>query len=117
MTAKDVAEAFTALCKAGKLDEAGKAFWADNVRSIEAMEGPDQVAEGIPALVGKGQWWYGAHDVHSIEVHGPKVNGDQFVLRFVMDITIKESGVRLTMDEIGLYTVANGKISEERFFY
>ena len=117
MTPKDVAEAFTALCKDGKLEEAGKAYWADDVRSIEAMEGPMHIATGIPALLGKGAWWYGAHDVHDIAVHGPMMNGEQFALRFVMDVTFKETGVRHKVDEVALYTVANGKISEERFFY
>lgn len=117
MNTHDVATAFTDLCKAGKMDEAGTTFWAENVRSIEAYEGPMQIAEGIPALLGKGEWWYGAHDIHSIEVHGPMMNGDQFALRFVMDITAKETGVRQTMDEVALYTVADGKITEERFFY
>jgi SnoaL-like domain len=117
MSVKDIADDFTALCKNGNLDEAGRKYWAENVRSIEAMEGPMQVAEGIPALMGKGEWWYGAHDVHSIEVHGPFMNGDQFAVRFVMDVTFKETGVRNTMDEVALYTVVNEKIVEERFFY
>lgn len=117
MNTKEVADAFTDLCKAGKLDQAGTSFWAENVRSIEAMEGPMQMAEGIPALMAKGEWWYGAHDIHEIQVHGPMMNGDQFALRFVMDVTFKETGVRSKMDEVGLYTVANGKITEERFFY
>ena len=34
-----------------------------------------------------------------------------------MDVTVKETGARMTMDEIGVYTVKNGKIVEERFFY
>jgi ketosteroid isomerase-like protein len=34
-----------------------------------------------------------------------------------IDLTVKESGERITMDEIGLYTVKDGKIAEERFFY
>jgi ketosteroid isomerase-like protein len=117
MTTQEVAEAFTALCKAGQMDEAGTQFWAENVRSIENMEGPNSVAEGIPALIAKGEWWYGAHEVHSVETHGPYVNGNQFAVRFVMDITNKESGERVAMDEIALYTVESGKISEERFYY
>lgn len=32
-------------------------------------------------------------------------------------MTPKESGQRTQMDEVGLYTVRNGKIVEERFFY
>ena len=52
-----------------------------------------------------------------MEVEGPYLNGDQFAVRMKMDLTVKESGERITMDEIGLYTVKDGKIAEERFFY
>jgi hypothetical protein len=117
MNTQEVAQAFTDMCKAGQSDEAGLKFWAENVRSIENMDGPMRVAEGIPALIAKGEWWYNAHEVHSVEAHGPYVNGDQFAVRFVMDITNKESGERVAMDEFALYTVADGKITEERFYY
>ena len=45
------------------------------------------------------------------------LNGDQFAVRFHFDVTVKETGERRVMDEVGLYTVRNGKIVEERFFY
>ena len=45
------------------------------------------------------------------------MHGDQFAVRFTMDVTEKASGQRTRMDEIGLYTLKNGKIVEERFFY
>jgi ketosteroid isomerase-like protein len=34
-----------------------------------------------------------------------------------MDFTNKETGQRMQMDEHALYTVKDGKIVEERFFY
>ncbi|TIO37785.1 MAG: ester cyclase, partial [Mesorhizobium sp.] len=37
--------------------------------------------------------------------------------RFTFDVTPKSTGERVKMDEVGLYTVKNGKISEERFYY
>ena len=58
-----------------------------------------------------------AHTVNSASVDGPWVNGDQFTVRFHMDVTVKESGQRQVMDEIALYTIKNGKIAEERFFF
>ena len=45
------------------------------------------------------------------------MNGDQFIVRFKMDLTFKPSGERMQNDEDGLYTVKDGKIVEERFFY
>ena len=45
------------------------------------------------------------------------LNGDDFTVRFVMDVTDKDSGQRMTMDEVALYRLKGGKIAEERFFY
>ncbi|HEY1614231.1 MAG TPA: nuclear transport factor 2 family protein [Rhizomicrobium sp.] len=116
MSTQDVARDLVALCKAGKFEEAGEKYWADDVLSVEAM-GDNPEMRGRDAVRGKGEWWAGAHEVHGVEVEGPYVNGDQFTVRFKMDVTIKASGQRITMDEIALYTIEDGKIAEERFFY
>ena len=116
MDAKTVAEDFTALCKAGQLDEAGEKYWSQDVKSIEPM-GDMAVSDGLAAVKAKGQWWYANHEVHSVGVEGPFVNGDQFALRFDMDVTMKANGQRMQMKEVGLYTVKDGKVVEERFFY
>ncbi|HZC15319.1 MAG TPA: nuclear transport factor 2 family protein [Caulobacteraceae bacterium] len=119
MTIQDIAGDLVALCKAGQFAASGEKYWADDVVSIEAggPAGADPVSRGKDAVRGKSEWWAGAHDVHSVEVGGPYVNGDQFIVRFVMDVTVRDSGQRMTMDETGLYTIKNGKIAEERFFY
>ena len=116
MSTAEIAQDFTALCKAGKSEEAGEKYWASDVVSLEAMDGPMARAEGIAALRAKSEWWYGAHEVHSVEVSGPSVNGDQFTVGFKLDVTQKQSGQRMQMSETALYTVADGKIVEERFF-
>lgn len=117
MTVQDIANDLVALCKAGDFDLAGEKYWAEDVVSIEAMPGDMARVEGKDAARAKGEWWAGAHEVHSSAVEGPYVNGDQFVVRFTMDLTQKASGQRMTMDEVGLYTVRDGRIVEERFFY
>jgi hypothetical protein len=116
MSTQDVANGLVALCKASKFAEAGETYWADNVLSVEAM-GDNAELRGIEAVRGKGEWWNNAHEVHGAVVEGPYVNGDQFAVRFKMDITIKASGERRVMDEAAVYTVRDGKIAEERFFY
>lgn len=117
MTVKDIAHDFTTLCKAGQFDEAGEKYWSDDVVSIEAMPGDMAEVRGRDAVRGKGEWWSANHEIHGFETQGPYVNGDQFALTFMMDITRKASGERIKMDEVGLYTVRDGKIVEERFFY
>ena len=116
MSTEQVATDIVKLCQAGKFAEAGEKYWADDVKSVEAM-GENAEVRGKDAARGKGEWWSNAHEVHGVEVEGPFVNGDQFVVRFKMDVTIKDSGQRITMDEMAVYTVDDDKIIEERFFY
>ncbi len=116
MNTQELADSFTALCKKGEFDEAGKRFWADDVASLEAMEGDMSRVKGRAAVEQKGAWWYANNEVHGVKVEGPYVHGDQFVVRFTMDVTPKGES-RRTMDEVGVYTVQGGKVVEERFFY
>ena len=116
MTTSDIANDLVALCAAGKFNESGEKYWADDVVSREAMEGPMAEVRGKAAVRAKGEWWAANHEVHKNDVGAPYVNGDQFIVRFTMDMTIKESGQRVTMDEVGLYTIRDGKIAEESFF-
>ena len=116
MTVQELAQAFTALLKAGKFEDAGHQYWSDDIVSMEPMTGEMAVLKGRKAVDGKGAWWYANHEIHSVKVEGPYVHGQQFVLRFTMDVTPK-GGARMSMDEMGLYTVQGDKIVEERFFF
>ncbi|ESX96322.1 MULTISPECIES: nuclear transport factor 2 family protein [unclassified Mesorhizobium] len=117
MTIADVAKDFTEMLQQGDHLGAGEKYNADDIVSLEAMEGPMAIARGKEALRQKGEWWQANHELHGGSVEGPYVNGDQFAVRFKFDITPKATGERVTMDEVGLYTVKNGKITEERFYY
>jgi hypothetical protein len=117
MTTQEIADAFATLCKAGKFEDAGEQFWADDVVSIEPMAGEMAVLKGKAAVKGKGDWWYANHDIHSAEAHGPYVNGDQFALHFKLDVTQKANGQRMQMEEVGLYTLRDGKVVEEKFYF
>ena len=116
MSTQEIAHDLVALCKQGKFGEAGEKYWADDVVSVEAM-GDEAESHGKQAARAKGEWWANNHEVHDTRVEGPYVNGDEFTVRFVMDITDKTNGQRITMDEIALYRLEGGKIAEERFFY
>ena len=117
MTVQEIAADLVALCKAGKFDEAGEKYWADDVVSIEAVPGDMARVTGKDAVRGKGEWWAANHEVHDFEITGPFINGDQFAVGFKMELTPKSTGERTTMDEVGLYTIRDGKIAEEKFFY
>ena len=117
MTISELAKDFTELLKRGDDEGAAKKYNADDIVSYEAADGPMAVCRGQEAVKQKGDWWRENHDVHGVSVEGPYVNGDQFAVRFKMDVTPKATGERITLDEVGIYTVKGGKITEERFFY
>ena len=119
MTAMDIGKELAALCGQGKNQEAIDRFYASAVESVEpcAMPGMDRTQKGIQAIKGKNQWWVDNHQIHGGTVEGPYPHGDRFILHFKYDVTPKQSGKRMTMDETGLYTVQNGKIVKEEFFY
>lgn len=117
MDTREIAADVVRLAQAGDFDAIGETYWADDVVSIEAMDSPMAHLEGIEAVRGKTAWWNGAHEIHSATGEGSYVNGDQFAVRYRMDVTQKESGQRMQMDEVALYTLRDGKIVEERFFY
>ena len=119
MSTQEVGKDLVQLCNAGKFAEAGEKYWAEDAVSVEAMgpPGADLTARGKAALRAKSEWWANTHEVHAAKAEGPFVNGDQFAVRFEMDFTVKDSGQRMQMTEVGLYTVKDGKIVEERFLY
>jgi ketosteroid isomerase-like protein len=114
MTNAAAIKAFTDMLKAGDHEGAAARFNAPGIVSLEAMEGPMARIEGVEA---KGAWWYGAHEVHRVTTEGPYVNGDQFSVVFDMDFTVRETGQRVQAREMGLYTMRDGKVVEEKFFY
>ena len=116
MDTQEIARAFTALCAKGEFEQAGHSYWSDDIVSCEPMEGDMARLQGRAAVDAKGAWWYANHEIHSVKVEGPYVHGEQFLVRFTMDVTPK-GGQRMGMDEMGLYTVQGGKIVEERFFF
>ncbi len=117
MTNADAIKAFADLLKRGEHHQAAERFNAAGIVSIEAMDGPMARVEGRDAVKAKSEWWYGAHEVHSTSADGPYANGEQFIMRFEMDVTVKATGQRIQMTEAGLYTMRDGMIVEERFFY
>ena len=119
MTAMEIGKELVSLCREKKNLEAIDKFYSPAVESVgaEAIPQIGKVQKGIEAIKGKNRQWFENSQIHSLEVNGPFPNGDQFIVHFTYDVTPKQSGKRMTMSEMGLYTVRNGKIAKEEFFY
>lgn len=96
-------------------------YYTPDAVSVEAVEMPDgsREARGLAAIQAKGAWWYGAHEVHKMDVEGPFIHGNtRFSVIFDLDVTHKESGERSQMREIGTYYCNDaGQIIREEFSY
>jgi ketosteroid isomerase-like protein len=119
MSIAKTANTYVNLCKEGKFDECLTELYSKDAVSVEAWAPPgvQLVASGLQAIRAKGKAWADDHEVHRIEVSGPYPNDQRFAVRFSFDVTSAPTKKRLTMDEIGLFTVENGKIVREEFFY
>ncbi|MDT7042498.1 nuclear transport factor 2 family protein [Candidatus Nitronereus thalassa] len=119
MSVMEIGKDIVALCQQGKNLEAIEKHYSPNIVSVEAfaMPGMDQTQQGIESIKGKNKWWSENHEVHGCEVRGPFPHGDRFAILFKYEVTPKHTGRRMTMEEIGLFTVENGKVAKEEFFY
>lgn len=122
-TAHDVGTQLLEMIQQGKSIEAIEHLYADNVVSIEAVDGCDdngmqRIMEGKEAILGKNKWFYENIEVHSASAEGPFPHQpDRFALILKMDCTCTQTGKRNHMEEVAIYTVADGKIVKEEFFY
>ena len=119
MNTQEIGKRYVSLCQQGKADTCLDELYAKNAVSVEAVPPPgmERTAKGLDAIRAKGKGWQESHVVHSAEVTGPFPNDNRFAVHFVFDVTDKPTGQRMTMDEVGLFTIEDGKITREEFFY
>ena len=118
MTTKEVANKLVELCREGKIDEVQATLFADNAQSIEAndMMGP-RVAEGLDAIKQKSvQFQSSVEEFHGSVISDPIIAGNCFAITWSLDASFKVKG-RMTMQEVCVYQVKDGKIIMEQFFY
>ena len=119
-TTAAVAEELVSFCRAGKNMDAINSLYSPDIVSIESMgnETMPREQKGIDAIRGKNQWWGENNVVHAADVQGPFVgNDDKFAVYYNYDVTFKPTGKRNNMEEMALYTVKDGKVVREQFFY
>jgi len=114
-----VANELVALCRAGRNLEAIDRLYAADIVSIEPVGNEQMPAEmkGRDAIRKKNEWWFANYEVHRAEANGPLVGEKQFAVNYEYEVTHKPSGQRSAMAEMALYTVRDGKIVREQFFY
>ena len=120
MNTEQVAKRLVELCREGRYTDAHEELYAADAVNIEMegmSEGPMGSATGLVAIKQKGRAFGEMLEaVHDNRVSDPVIAGDWFSVAAVMDATMKGRG-RVTMREICVYHVRDGKIDREQFFY
>lgn len=117
----ELANQLVAWCRADNTQACLDNLYAPDAVSVEAMAMPGEQsreAVGLDAIRAKHDWWNNTMEVHGGNVDGPFLHGeDLFGVIFEMDVTNRQTGERAQMKELGIYTVKDGKIVREEFFY
>ena len=116
MSIQTVAHKFVELCRQGKNFDVMRTMYAPNIVSVE---GDGRETAGQQPVIKKSEDWGSDKTFNGETVAGPFFNGanpDQFAVYFTFDITPKKTGRSITIEEIGIYTVKNDKITREQFF-
>jgi hypothetical protein len=120
----EIASDYAALMAAGKTLTAAERYWASDIVALEpAKSGSNDpaVATGKPAALARLKRWLDDNAMSEVLIDGPFITGDQFALFIDMEITRltngRATGKREPFSEIATYTVRDGQIVEERFFY
>ena len=118
MSVRTVANQFVELCRQGKNFDVMRTMYSPEIVSVEG-DGKETV--GQRPVIKKSEDWVADKTFHGETVAGPFYNGanrDQFAVYFTLDVTPTATGKRITLQEIGVYTVnKDDKITREQFFY
>lgn len=116
----EIANAFTALMAAGDPRAAGQKYWARDICIVEPVDAKDTPLEPVTGFVAAQKRldnWLLGKAVEDVLVDGPFITGDHFALFIDMEIIDQATGARDPFSEIAVYTVSDGKITEERHFH
>ncbi len=115
MSLQTVAKQFVEMCNQLKNFDVMNTMYADDIVSVEA-NGEETV--GKTAVIQKSERWAAANTIHFEKARGPFFNGPtQFAVHFIFEVTPKETGQNVALEEVGVYTVKNDKITREQFFF
>lgn len=115
MNAGELGKKLVEMFNSGQHDTITAELYSPDIKSYEA---DGQISEGLDGLKQKYDWWEANFEVHGTSAKGPFPHGeDRFAVVFWMDTTDKSCGKRSQLEEVAVYSVKDGKIVEERFFY
>jgi len=118
MTTQEVANRLVELCRAGKYEQTVKELYSPDIVSIEPEGMPNRIVKGLDGIAEKGKKFESMIEkMNSSSISDPIVAENFFSCNMLMNVKMKGVPVAVDMDEICVYTVKDGKIVREEFFY
>jgi len=118
---RSVADKLVIYARADETEKCLSELYNQNAVAVEATVMPGKTSAetvGIDGIREKHAWWQSSFEVHSGDVEGPFMHGDdKFAVIFEIDCTYKPTGERSQMKEVAIYTVEDGLIVKEEFFW
>lgn len=115
MDIKTLAYKLVEMCNELKNFDVMEQMYADDIVSVEPS---GTATAGKQAVIEKSRQWAAANDIHSETVKGPFFHGrDRFATQTTFKVTRKDTGENATLDEITIYTVKDGKLIREEFYF
>ena len=115
MTTQEVADRLVQLCREGKFHEAIDELYSKDIISNEPNN--SDTKEGLEAVKEKTEKFVASiQEMHHSIISDPLVARDHFACIMDIDATYKEHG-RMSMSEMCVYEVKDGKIIKDSFFY
>jgi len=115
MSLQTVGKKFVDLCNQRKNFDVMNTMYAADIVSVEPT-GKETV--GKTPVIEKSKRWAAANEIHGETVRGPYFNGpDQFAVQITFEVTRKDTGENMKLDEIAVYTVKDDLITREEFFF
>lgn len=118
---REIAETLLRYCRTNETGKGLDTLYSPDVVSVEACcmpESDSRETRGIEALRGKHAWWADAMEPIESGVERPFLHGDdRFGAIFHGRWREKASGKVFDLRELAIYTVADGRIVREEFFY
>ena len=120
MSVRTVAAKFQELVSQGKHFEFMRTMYSPDMVSVE---GDGRATVGKEQVIHKSEVFQGANQFHSQDLRGPFFLGDasadsgRFGVYIALEFSPNSGGDRRRHEEVGLYTVQDGVVTREEFFY
>ena len=118
MSVEQVANRLVELCRQGDFETCHNELYSEQAISIEPKGATVERVEGIAAIKEKGELWKNMiKETHANEIGNPVIAENFFAVPWKMEVTYQGATEPISMEEICVYQVKEGKIVSEQFFF